>query len=111
MNHTEDLQKPLLHKRSFVQHIGRNVAIGLSLSAISLFGGMWGYHHFEKMPWIDAYVNAAMILLGMGPVDPLKTEGGKLFAGSYALLAGSFFCSSLPLYLLLSLAVSLKNST
>ncbi len=49
---------------------------------------MLGYHGFEGMPWLDAFLNASMILGGMGPVDVLKTEGGKLFAGFYALFSG-----------------------
>ena len=57
----------------------------------SLFIGMAGYHWLEDFTWVDAYVNAAMILGGMGPVDPLHTAAGKLFAGSYALFAGLVF--------------------
>jgi hypothetical protein len=49
---------------------------------------MAGYHYLEGLPWIDAFVNAAMILSGMGPVSPLQTFGGKLFAGLYALYSG-----------------------
>jgi hypothetical protein len=52
---------------------------------------MIGYHHFEHMDWVDAYVNASMILSGMGPVSVLQTEGGKIFAGSYALFSGIAF--------------------
>jgi hypothetical protein len=55
----------------------------------SLILGMWGYWYFEGMHWIDAFLNAAMLLGGMGPVEPqLHTTGGKLFAGFYALYAG-----------------------
>ena len=57
----------------------------------SLFIGMAGYHWIEDLTWVDAYVNAAMILGGMGPVDQLHTAAGKLFAGSYALFAGLVF--------------------
>ena len=52
---------------------------------------MTGYHYSEDMPWIDAYVNAAMILSGMGPVTELHTNAGKIFAGSYALFSGIIF--------------------
>ena len=62
-------------------------AAGL-LTGLSLLGGMAGYHYFEKMDWIDAFANASMILSGMGPLEPLKTQGGKLFAGFYALYSG-----------------------
>ena len=52
---------------------------------------MWGYHYYEGMSWIDAYVNASMILSGMGPVQELKTDAGKFFAGTYALFSGIIF--------------------
>ena len=55
---------------------------------MSLFGGMLGYAHFEGMSWLDAFLNAAIILSGMGPVEPLKTNAGKLFAGCYAIYSG-----------------------
>ncbi len=49
---------------------------------------MGGYHGFERLPWLDAFLNAAMILSGMGPVAPIQTVAGKLFAGFYALFSG-----------------------
>ena len=58
------------------------------LIGISLLGGMAGYRYFEGMAWIDAFANASMILSGMGPLTPLQTWGGKLFAGCYALYSG-----------------------
>jgi hypothetical protein len=59
--------------------------------AVALGIGMLGYHHLERMQWIDAFANAAMILSGMGPLAPLQTESGKLFAGLYALFSGLVF--------------------
>lgn len=56
--------------------------------------GMWGYEHFEHLPWRDAFLNSSMLLGGMGPVDPLKTPGGKVFAGFFALYAGVVFLFS-----------------
>ena len=50
--------------------------------------GMSGYHWLEHHTWLDAFLNASMILGGMGPVDPVTTEAGKLFAGMYALACG-----------------------
>ncbi|HZM04779.1 MAG TPA: hypothetical protein VFC44_17395 [Candidatus Saccharimonadales bacterium] len=64
---------------------------GGGLVAICLGTGMFGYHSFEKMGWTDAFVNAAMILSGMGPVTELHTQGGKIFAGCYALFSGLAF--------------------
>jgi hypothetical protein len=58
------------------------------LVGLSLGVGMAGYHYFEGLAWIDAFANAAMILSGMGPLNPMQTWGGKLFAGLYALYSG-----------------------
>ena len=55
---------------------------------VSLAAGMCGYHFLERLPWIDALLNASMILGGMGPVDPIKTDAGKIFASFYALYSG-----------------------
>ena len=57
----------------------------------SLAIGVTGYHVFENLPWLDALLNASMILGGMGPVDPIRTAAGKLFASLYALYAGAVF--------------------
>jgi hypothetical protein len=56
--------------------------------AASLAIGMVGYHGFEHLSWLDAFVNAAMLLGGMGPLTTLQTDAGKLFAGFYALYCG-----------------------
>jgi len=79
------------NRRLFIKRLVRNILVGLVIILTSLGIGMWGYHHFEKMGWIDSYVNAAMILSGMGPVGNLSTDGGKLFAGTYALFSGVVF--------------------
>ena len=60
----------------------------MAFIVVALGVGMIGYHSFEQMSWVDAFVNAAMILSGMGPVSTLQTEGGKIFAGCYALFSG-----------------------
>jgi hypothetical protein len=65
-----------------------SVAMGTMLIIVSLLGGMAGYHYFEGLSWIDAFVNAAMILSGMGPLAQPATTGGKIFAGLYALYSG-----------------------
>lgn len=80
------------HKpRNLYLHLLRNLIIGLLLIAMALFLGMWGYHYFEGMSWVDAFINASMILSGMGPVSLLQTEHGKIFAGFYALFSGLAF--------------------
>jgi hypothetical protein len=72
----------------------RHSAFVLGLLTLSTAIGMWGYEHYESLPWRDAFLNTAMLLGGMGPVDPLKTNGGKLFAGFFALYAGVVFLFS-----------------
>jgi hypothetical protein len=65
--------------------------LGVTLALIALLIGVLGYHLFEDMPWLDALVNASMILGGMGPVNELHTAGGKIFASAYALFSGAGF--------------------
>jgi hypothetical protein len=72
----------------FLRRLARHAALTLALIAVSLAAGMLGYHALEHLDWTDAYLNAAMLLGGMGPVDPPRTEAGKLFAGTYALYCG-----------------------
>jgi hypothetical protein len=75
-------------RRTFARRLTTNIGITCVLIGLSLVGGMVGYRYLEGMPWIDAFANAAMILSGMGPLAPLETWGGKLFAGLYALYSG-----------------------
>jgi hypothetical protein len=84
----EHRTKPLLPRNVFYQRMARHAAIGLAVIVVSLGMGMIGYHVLEKLPWVDAFLNAAMILSGMGPVASLQTEAGKIFAGFYALYSG-----------------------
>jgi hypothetical protein len=79
---------PLLSRRAFAGRIAASLGVATVFIALSLLAGMAGYHYLEEMQWIDAYANASMILSGMGPLDPPKTYGGKLFAGTYALYSG-----------------------
>ncbi len=80
--------KPLLPTEVFVRRLIASVAAGCGLVAASLAVGMVGYHGFEGLPWIDSFVNASMLLSGMGPLFQPVTIGGKLFAGIYALYSG-----------------------
>jgi len=91
----ENRSKPLLPRRDFYRRVARSALVALLLVAVALGIGMIGYRAFEPMSWVDAFVNAAMILSGMGPVSELKTDGGKIFAGCYALFSGLAFLTSL----------------
>jgi hypothetical protein len=69
----------------------RHTGYATWLVAFSLAIGMLGYHLFDQLPWTDAFVDASMLLGGMGPVNPLRGAGAKLFAGVFALYAGLVF--------------------
>ena len=81
-------------RRRLFSALGRNAVLALALIVFSLSLGMAGYHWLAPMPWIDAFVNAAMLLGGMGPVDPLTNGAAKLFAGAYALYCGVAFIAT-----------------
>jgi len=89
----------LSRKMHFYKRLIISVSFAILLLLVSLGVGMWGYHYFEGMSAVDAFVNAAMILSGMGPVDPLHTEGGKIFAGCYAIYSGVAFLVSIAVVL------------
>jgi predicted membrane channel-forming protein YqfA (hemolysin III family) len=77
--------------RLFLWRIARNTILALAMIAGSLGIGMAGYHHYEKLSWLDSLLNASMILSSMGPVTPVQTDAGKLFASFYALFSGVWF--------------------
>ena len=83
-------QKPLT-RNHFVRRLISHVFVAILLVVGSMLAGMIGYHLFEGLNWLDGFLNASMLLGGMGPVDPPHTDGGKLFAGLYALYAGLVF--------------------
>ncbi len=87
----EDRRTPPLNPRRFARRMAVHVAFAAGLVGVSLLGGMSGYKHYEHLAWRDAFLNTAMLLGGMGPVDPLRTNGGKVFAGIFALYAGMVF--------------------
>ena len=82
---------PPLSGRLFARRFLLHFAASQLLVVFSLAVGMAGYMYFEHLPWRDAFVNTAMLLGGMGPIDPLRTDGGKVFAGLFALYAGLLF--------------------
>ena len=84
----ETKRDPVLPRRAFALRLLRTFGRASLLILVSLMLGMAGYHFIEELSWIDAFLNAAMILGGMGPVAPLQSSAGKLFAGCYALYSG-----------------------
>ena len=90
----EHHRQPLASREVFARRLALNALIGVFLLAFSLFVGMLGYHFLEDLSWIDSLLNASMILGGMGPVTPLQTEAGKLFASFYAIYSGVILLAS-----------------
>lgn len=84
----ERRKQRLLPRRGFLRRFARHVAVAVLVLVSSLLGGMAGYVHFEGLSWLDAFLNASMLLGGMGPIESPVTPGGKVFAGLYALYAG-----------------------
>lgn len=91
MHHRSRFHKPLPSRTHFFLRLGRSVFIATIVVAGSLSIGMIGYHATEGLSWLDSFLNASMILAGMGQVDTLRTDGGKLFAGLYAIFSGVVF--------------------
>ncbi|HVQ41416.1 MAG TPA: hypothetical protein VMS54_04385 [Vicinamibacterales bacterium] len=80
--------RDLHRRRMFWSRMILHSSISVSLLCFSMLAGMIGYRHFEHLSWTDAFVNAAMILSGMGPMKTDLSQGGKVFAGLYALYSG-----------------------
>lgn len=95
----EKKHEPLLPRTAFIFRLSRSFGATLLIVAGSLLIGSVGYRHFGEMSWIDALLNAAMILTGMGPVDSMTTTGGKLFATFYALYSGVAFLTMMAVVL------------
>jgi len=87
----ERRHQPLLPLSLFMGRLFRHALIAFLVVAVSLGIGIVCYHVTEHMPWIDALLNASMILGGMGPVTELHTPAGKVFASAYALFSGVVF--------------------
>ena len=87
-------KQPLASRKTFLRRLMLNAAIGAAVLFFSLSIGILGYHFLEGFSWIDSLLNASMILGGMGPVNPLRTTAGKLFASFYALYSGVVLLAS-----------------
>ena len=95
----ESLKHPPIDRRRFLRRVAGHFLVAVALIAGSLGVGMVGYAGFEHLSWMDAFLNAAMLLGGMGPVNAPQTEAGKLFAGLFALYAGLVFIVTAALLL------------
>jgi hypothetical protein len=89
---TKTSPKPPSHPvRPFYHRFLMALGMASMLIAFSLSLGILGYHCIAGLGWVDSLLNASMILAGMGPVNPLNTDGAKIFASMYALFSGVVF--------------------
>ena len=86
--HYERRGQPVAPVSHFARRLFLHGLVVIGLGGVSLFVGMFGYVRFEGLSWLDAFLNAAMLLGGMGPIHEPETPDGKLFAGLYALYCG-----------------------
>lgn len=93
----EHRSAPLLPRRAFLARVAGYMAAASILVGAALGMGVLGYHYLGGLAWIDSLVNASMILGGMGPVDPIASPAGKLFASFYALFSGLLFIGAASL--------------
>ena len=91
----EHRTKPLISRGAFFRRLLAHGGFAFTLIFASLLVGVLGYHVLGELPWIDAILNASMILGGMGPVDNLDNDASKLFAAAYALYSGLVLLISL----------------
>ncbi len=84
----ERLNDPLLSRAQFARRQFKYIGFAVLFIGGSLLAGICGYHFTERLSWLDSFLNAAMILGGMGPVATVQTTAGKIFAGCYALYSG-----------------------
>jgi len=95
----EHHKQPLLPFSFFVRRLIKSFLVAVIFIMLSLLLGAAGYHYTEGLSWLDATLNASMILAGMGPVDILRTSSGKLFATFYALYSGIAFLTTAAILL------------
>lgn len=90
---------PLLPRHAFLFRVLGYVALAMLMIGVALGIGVVGYHSLGGLSWIDALVNASMILGGMGPVDPITSHAGKVFVSFYALFSGLLFIGAASIVL------------
>jgi hypothetical protein len=83
----------------FLRRMAASALLAGAIAAVALSAGILGYHFVAGLRWIDALLNASMILTGMGPVDPMTTTAAKLFASAYAMFSGVVFLSAVGIVL------------
>jgi len=83
--------QPMLSRAEFARRLAHFAAVGVAIVLGSWAVGAFGYHYLQGLDWLDSFLNAAMILGGLGPVDPITHSAAKVFASFYALYSGLVF--------------------
>lgn len=91
----EHYSRPLLPKKKYYHRLFRSMILASCILGLSLGIGILGYHFFCHLDFVDSLLNASMILTGMGPVAPITSTSGKLFASFYAIFSGVVFLTSI----------------
>ena len=89
----------MLSNREFRIKFAKSALFALGIFTVSMAIGIFGYHYIVKLDWVDAFLNASMILGGMGQVSDLKDNSEKIFAALYALFSGVTFLSSITIFI------------
>ena len=84
----------------FLRRMALSILLASAIAATVLFAGILGYHFIARLRWVDALLNASMILAGMGPVDALTNSASKVFASAYAMFSGVVFLSAVGIVLM-----------
>lgn len=95
----ESHDEPLLPFRKWLMRVAHSIWCAFMIVLVALGVGMIGYHTLGKLPWVDSFLEASMILGGMGAVAPMKTDAIKVFAGCYALFSGLLIISLMGIIL------------
>lgn len=91
----EHSKQKIASKRKFISRVKTAIFFNILILVSWLFAGILGYHYLGNLSWIDSFLNASMILGGMGPVDVMATDISKLFSGFYAIFSGVVFLASM----------------
>jgi hypothetical protein len=91
MTDFEHRDLPPLSRRHFIRRFLRHVGYGAIVVGLSVLGGTVGYRFFAGFSWVDSFLNASMLLGGLGPVGDLPSAGAKIFASLFALYSGLVF--------------------
>jgi hypothetical protein len=95
----EHKRQKVLPVHRFIHRLAAWFGLAMVVVLFALGMGLLGYHHIAGLNWVDAFLNAAMILTGMGPVNEMLTTKAKLFSATYALFSGMVFLSAMSIVL------------